>query len=238
MSVKQPQPKKPETQPIKCDYCDRTFKRKSGLAVHIKTAHPETQLSWAQNLVYRMGRPALYKPEYADQMIDYFNIDKFEKVTLEKETRYSAKTGVKVSEKEKYKLIPNDLPTFEGFAMKIGVSHQTLLNWANAVEDEAAEILVYRYPDFFGAYNVCKHMQKEFLVDNGLKGNMPPASFIFVTKNVTDMTDKQIIETNDADYKEKEDALDKFLDSLRDHATSDRGGDSQDTPAPADVQEG
>lgn len=229
---------KPETQLIKCEHCPKTFKRKSGLTVHVKTQHPETQLSPTQHLIYSMGRPSKYEPRFAEMLIDHFNIEKFEQVTTEKETRYSAKTGQKVSEKEKFRLLPNDLPTFEGFARKIGVSHQTVLNWATALEDPEAPEPVYKYPDFFGAYNVAKALQKEFLVDNGLKGNYPPATFIFVTKNVTDMTDKQIIETNDADYKDKENALDKWFDSIRDNAKSTRGDAGADAPPAEDVQEG
>lgn len=221
---------------IKCEHCSKTFKRASGFTVHLKTAHPETQLTWSQNLVYRMGRPSLYKPEYASMMIDFFKVDVYDKVEIERETRYSPKTGIKVSEKIKYKIVPNDLPTFEAFAMEIGVSQDTIVRWATAVEDEEAQDPVYRYPDFRGAYNVCKHLQKSFLVDNGLKGNSPPASFIFVTKNVTDMTDKQIIETNDADYKDKENALEKWFDSIRDHATSTRGDTGTDAPPTEDVQ--
>lgn len=237
--TKKKQAKKTEAPALlKCEHCPKTFKRASGMTVHVKTQHPETQLTYAQALVYNMGRPSKYLPQYADMLIDHFNIEKYEKVEMESETRYSPKTGIKVSEKKKYKLIPNDLPTFEGFARKIGVTHKTLLNWTDAVEDPEAPELVYKYPDFLQAYNVCKAIQKEFLVDNGLKGNYPPASFIFVTKNVTDMTDKQIIETNDADYKDKEDALDKWFDTLRDNAKSTRGGAATDAPAPEDVQEG
>jgi hypothetical protein len=50
-------------------------------------------------------------------------------------------------------------------------------------------------PSFPTPINVAKGLQREFLVDNGLKGLYPPASFIFVAKNVTTMHDKQEVET-------------------------------------------
>lgn len=242
MAKSKKQPVKPKTakakepELLKCDHCDKTFKRASGLTVHVKTKHPETQLSEAGALVYSMGRPSSYRPEYAVQLIEHMMVEKFEKVVMEKETRYSAKTGIKVSEKEKYKLLPNDLPTLEGFARKVGVTYRTLLNWAEAVEDDAAEIPVYKHPEFFHAYNVAKQLQKEFLIDNGLKGNYPPAAYIFTAKNVTDMTDRQIIETEDAQFKDKEDALDKWFDTLRDNAKSTRGDAGTEPAAPEDVQ--
>lgn len=228
--------KKPDAPLLKCEHCDKTFKRASGLTVHVKTQHPETQLSEAGLLVYRMGRPSSYKPEYAVQLIEHMMVDKFEKETIEEEIRYSPKTGIKVSEKRKFKMIPNDLPTLEGFARKIGVTYRTLLNWSEAVEDDTAEVPVYKYPDFFQAYNIAKQLQKEFLIDNGLKGNYPPAAYIFTAKNVTDMTDRQIIETEDAQFKDKEDALDKWFDTLRDNAKSTRGDTATEQDAPKDVQ--
>lgn len=223
---------------IQCKHCSRVFKNAGGFGVHVKTQHVETQLSPTEQLVYSMGRPSKYEPRFAVMLIEHFNVEKFEKTLMEEEIKYSAKTGMKVSERKKYKLIPNDLPTFESFARKIGVSKKTMLNWAEAVEDPEATEPVYKHPDFFHAYNACKHLQKEFLIDNGLKGNYPPASFIFVAKNVTDMTDKQIIETNDADYKDKEDALDKWFDSIRDNVKSNRSETGGDTPPTEDVQEG
>lgn len=228
--------KKPEL--LKCEYCPKTFKRASGMTVHVKIKHPETQLTDSQALIYSMGRPSKYEQRFCEMLLDHMNVEKFEKVVMEKETRYSAKTGVKVSEKEKYKLLPNDLPTLEGFARKIGVAYKNMHAWSEAVEDPEAVEPVYKYPDFRNAYNVAKQLQKEFLIDNGLKGNYPPAAYIFTAKNVTDMTDKQIIETNDADYKDKEDALDKWFDSIRDDIKPVGAEAGADTPPAEDVQKG
>lgn len=195
-----------------CPNCDKKLKSQSGLSRHIKTIHPQPELT----LVQKMGRPSLYDPKYCQEIVDYFTIENSKKVTIEKTTKYN-KDGVKIFEGEKFKIIPNDMPTFSGFAMSIGVSHDALLAWATEVEDDKAEIPVKKHADFAVAYNIAKHLQKRFLIDNALQGNSPPASFIFVAKNVTDMTDKQIIETKDNDYKEKRDALGEFFDSIRHH---------------------
>ena len=47
--------------------------------------------------------------------------------------------------------------------------------------------------DFGGAYNRCRNIQKECLMRLGLTGISPPASFIFVAKNITDMRDSSDI---------------------------------------------
>lgn len=161
------------------------------------------------------GVSSLYKAEYCEQLIAHFSVEKSEKVTVEREER-TTKTGAG-SVKEKYRIIPNDLPTFEGFARKIGVTYKTLHAWATerTGPEESAPL---KHPEFGEAYNTAKEMQKEFLINNGLAGNYPPASFIFVAKNVTDMTDKQVVVNEDADLNEKRDALDDWLNTLRDNA--------------------
>lgn len=80
------------------------------------------------------------------------------------------------------KVLPNDLPTLSGFAFSIGVNQDTLHEWTSV------------HPEFSEAFNIAKQKQKDFLVANGLAGLYPPASFIFVAKNITDMRDKTEVE--------------------------------------------
>lgn len=173
-----------------------------------------------------MGRPSKYQEDFPERLIAYFSVEKTQKQVIGRVTRYN-KDGQATSEEEKYKVVPNDMPTFAGFARSIGVSDQTLENWYNEMEDTESEHPVRKYPEFFAAYNTARQLQKEFLIDNALQGNSPPASFIFVAKNVTDMTDKQIIETKDSDLEAKRDAIDDFLDSLRDDSESGSGEEGQ-----------
>ena len=112
------------------------------------------------------GAPSLYKPEYCQDMIQFFNREPFEdKMTVKGVQR-----------------LANRLPTFANFAFLNSLTEATLLNWCK------------EYPEFFEAYNTCKQLQKDFLTANGLEGLYPPASFIFVAKNITDMRDKQEVE--------------------------------------------
>lgn len=120
-----------------------------------------------QGKVSRRGRlgeggPTKYKPEYCEAIIKFFSKPTTQKIQL----------GDKMIEK------PCRTPYFEDFADTIGVDDNTLGNWC------------VKFPEFLGAYNKAKHLQKHFLIENGLAGHYPPASFIFVAKNITDMKDK------------------------------------------------
>jgi hypothetical protein len=130
------------------------------------------------------GRPSKYKPEYCQELIDFFSREPNRKEVMEVSTSngVNSKGGTNDFRKEKYVLVPNDPPFFEDFATSIGVSDDTIVNWAK------------KYPEFLAAYNKAKFLQKRFLIINGLAGCYPPASYIFTAKNITDMRDKQEVE--------------------------------------------
>ena len=123
------------------------------------------------------GRPSKYEDQHCADIIRFFSVAKNKQIVK------SVTTGKNEYEKTEYTTVPNDLPTFAGFARKIGVNGDTVVEWTK------------KNAEFSAAYNVAKELQKEFLVDNGLKGLYPPASFIFVAKNVTTMRDKQEVES-------------------------------------------
>lgn len=123
------------------------------------------------------GRPTKYKPEYCQQLIEYFDIDAYSKETIEKMTEYF-KDGEVKKEVEKYKYVPNKMPTIFRFAQKIGVNEDTLVEWSKVNQE------------FSAAYKAAKEIQKEFLISLGLSGAAPSPAFIFTAKNVTDMKDK------------------------------------------------
>lgn len=127
------------------------------------------------------GRPTKYKPEYCDAIVAFFDGPRTQ------ERVKSVTTGKNDYEKTEYETVPLPLPTLAKFARSIGVSHDTILEWAS------------KHKEFSAAYNSVKHLQKEFLVDNGLGGLYPPASFIFTAKNVTDMRDKNETELTGKD---------------------------------------
>jgi hypothetical protein len=127
-----------------------------------------------------IGRPTKYDPRYCQEIIDFFTRNPYEPMLIDNigddgeisKVPALTKHGTPI-------LIPCQLPTFEGFAIKIGVHRETLLNWVES------------NPDFFDAYKRAKDMQKEILIQNGLVGAYDKTFAIFTAKNVTDMRDKQ-----------------------------------------------
>jgi hypothetical protein len=122
------------------------------------------------------GAPTLYKPEYCEQLIEWFSGEPYR---VEEIPHY--RNG-QVSWIDK-KLIPNKLPTFHTFATHIGVTPQVIPDWAK------------RHEEFGRAYAYAKELQKYFLIENGLNGIYNAAAFTFVAKNITDMHDKHEIES-------------------------------------------
>ena len=123
-----------------------------------------------------MARPTKYKEEYCEDMLDFFNREPFSPLMIDSNEgeRVPAltKNGSPI-------LVPCKLPTFEGFAIKLGVHRETLLNWAESNDE------------FFDALKRAKDMQKEILIQNGLVGAYEKTFAIFTAKNITDMRDKQ-----------------------------------------------
>jgi hypothetical protein len=112
-----------------------------------------------------MAGKTKYKPEYDQAIIDFFNRPR---TRIVKEKLYYKNGSIREYEKE----IPADLPFLGSFAHSIGVTHQTLIKWA---ED---------FPSFSKAYARAKEIQEEFLANNALRG-LYNAHFAFQTaKNV------------------------------------------------------
>lgn len=119
-----------------------------------------------------IGRTTKYDPRYAEEMIEFFA----QPPEYEREIVQQNFKGEPIVTK---KIYPNKLPTFVDFAMKIGVHVDTMVSeWKN------------KYPEFSEAYKMCKQLQENFMISNGLHGLYPSASFIFVAKNITSLRDK------------------------------------------------
>lgn len=143
------------------------------------------------------GRPTKFKKEFIDQLIAFFDIEPYrEQVSEYTKEYFVGKNGEKQKVKkisEKFRTIPNRMPTLFRFARKIGVTWVTMLDWCKKGEEIDEKTQQHKHPMFFEflkAYKEAKEMQKEFLISIGLAGAAPPSSFIFVAKNVTDMRDK------------------------------------------------
>lgn len=118
------------------------------------------------------GQPTKYKPEYCQQLIDYFSIEPLEIIREQEIT--DTEGGKYISRR-----LPQRFPWFEGFARKIGVHRNTLKNWCN------------EHPEFAEAYDTAKDLQREFIVDVALSGAAPPSFAIFTMKNVCGWRDER-----------------------------------------------
>lgn len=136
-------------------------------------------------------------------MKKFFASAPMRKEVMEVVTEFN-KDGTQKKTAEKYKYMPNKMPTIFGFAKKIKVDYVTVLRWAEKGEDEKTfeekvmKSVVYKEDVelqknlqlFCHTYKHCKAAQQEFLMEIGLAGAAPPSAYIFTAKNVTSMRDK------------------------------------------------
>ena len=114
------------------------------------------------------GHPTLWKPEYNDEIIQFFDRKRFKVVT---------------DDHLKPFVLAEAPPLFEDFAPKIGVCMDTMNEWKKPEN-------VLKYPGFSESYAIANELQKSFLVTCGVV-NAGSASFIqFMLKNNHGMRDK------------------------------------------------
>jgi len=105
-------------------------------------------------------RPSKYEKEYAIKLLDFFSVDVFRIIGGKKSL--------------------NRFPTFERFAVSIGVTHKTLQNWCKEKDKE----------EFLRAYELCKDIQKALIIEGSMTGDYNAAFAKFLAVNVTDLRDK------------------------------------------------
>jgi len=121
------------------------------------------------------GRPSLYREEFADQLVEFFNISPTREVTVRD------KNG-----DEKVQELPNKFPTLARFATIVGVTRETLHDWATST-NENGEL---KHPEFSYAYKRAKDFQEAILVEGTMNGAYIPSFAIFTAKNVLGWRDK------------------------------------------------
>lgn len=131
------------------------------------------------------GQPTKYKPEYCKAIIDYFSIEHTEEV----ETSHTNTKGEVWKSDE---LRANPFPTIEGFAAKMGITAETLVNWSK------------KHKQFFTAYIRAKELQKDFLLDNALSKRFDGNFGKFVAINCCGMKEQ-------SDINLKSDSLDALV---------------------------
>jgi len=123
------------------------------------------------------GRPTKYKSGYCDKLIEFFDIEPW------KEHEMPHYKDGKVVWTD-IKILPVRMPTLRGFAKSIGIAISAIYRWIDKKEP-------CYHKEFKDAFTCAKNIRKDWLIDVGLSGSAPPASFKFVAVNVTDMRDKQ-----------------------------------------------
>ena len=131
------------------------------------------------------GRPSLFKEEYSQQLIEYFDKEPYERRPL-----LDKEGNEKGSE-----VVPAKFPTLARFATMIGVTRDTLYEWSTA-KDENGEL---KHPEFSYAYKRAKEYQEAILVEGTMAGAFQANFSIFTAKNVLGWRDKTEQEITGAD---------------------------------------
>ncbi len=118
------------------------------------------------------GRPTKYKPEYCQQIVDFFDVEPFE---IE-ETTTTLPNGSQVTHKKKVAI---EYPMLIDFVMKIGVSYDAIQDWNK------------KYPDFNRALKSAKKFQEKIIVQNAFKNRYDKTFSIFALKNISGWRDTQ-----------------------------------------------
>lgn len=122
----------------------------------------------------KLGRPTKYHDKIPSLLLEHFNIPLYYKTTEQKMSASGAVENIEVTK-------ASDMPTFEGFAVKLMVNIDTLHEWRS------------KHKPFSEAYRICKGIQKNFLMAHGLNGNYNSAFAKFIAVNCTDLVDTQHI---------------------------------------------
>jgi hypothetical protein len=131
----------------------------------------------------KRGRPTEYKPEFADELIEYFSVKPYEYKNLPRIVN------------GEIMLVPietaADTPTMAGFAVKLGVCRDTIHEWTK------------KHPEFSDAYKMAKEYQENFWTINGHKGlinskfaELTSVNILNWRKQHSDDADKTIINNN------------------------------------------
>lgn len=123
-----------------------------------------------------VGRPSKYEDRFVTELIKFFDVEAYREMPiLDKEGNTVA-----------IKAVPNKFPTLARFACKIGVTRETLWDWATATDDEGNLI----HAEFSNAYKRAKEFQESILVEGAMAGAFQANFSIFTAKNVLGWRDK------------------------------------------------
>ncbi|WP_321946542.1 hypothetical protein [Paraburkholderia sp. J10-1] len=121
-----------------------------------------------------VGRPTDYRPEFCQMMIEFFNIE----VESEEKLTLVDKKGEQIEQTIRR---TNRYPTMERFASTLGVTRETLYNWATAKEKDGKTPC---HPEFFHAYTRARELGNALLIEGGLGGNYESRVVNFALMNL------------------------------------------------------
>lgn len=125
------------------------------------------------------GRPTDYRDEFVDEIVSYFDIPVESVVDVD----VVDKDGKTVTEK---RVVINTFPTLSRFASTIGVTRETLHDWATAKNPDGT----LKRPEFSYAHARAKDMQDALLVEGGLSGRYEGRFAVFAAKNLIGWKDQ------------------------------------------------
>ena len=129
-----------------------------------------------ENETRKVGRPSVYDPKFVDEIIAFFDVEPFERVAV-----YDKQGN------ESFQNIPNKFPTLARFAANIGVTRETLHDWATK-KNEDGELV---FPEFSYAYKAAKEFQEACLVEGTMAGAFHATFSIFAAKNILGWRDNK-----------------------------------------------
>ena len=124
-----------------------------------------------------MGRPTLYRPEYCDAVMEYF-----QRPREAREVKVSAENR-EGEWKQAYRTICAELPSIAGFCIELGISRNTLYEWQKA------------HADFRDSCARAVLLAESLVADRGNNGLYNAQFAAFYGKNVFGWKDKTEVET-------------------------------------------
>lgn len=126
-----------------------------------------------------LGAPSRYRPDFAEELMRYFDVEPFETIITDPERGRTAK-------------VPGKFPMFEEFAWQIGVTTETMRTWAAAIDEDGN----LRHPEFTAAYAHARARQHALLVQGTLAGAYEPRFASLAAKNMIGFRDKVDVEAD------------------------------------------